>query len=93
MSQESVIQFFDAVFQNKQLQGQLNYEVAKSAPNALIQIAQENGYSFSTEDLKTVLEAQAELSDKQLEAIAGGRKPQFVDFSDDPHFIQANKPK
>lgn len=89
MSQQSVIQFFDAVFQNKQLQGQLNYGIAEFAPEILLQIAKENGYSFLTEDLKAVLEKQTELSDKQLEAVAGGRASEkFIDFTQEPVFCE-----
>ncbi|MEH1944914.1 MAG: Nif11-like leader peptide family RiPP precursor [Nostoc sp.] len=77
MSQETVVQFFDAVFKDTSLQGKLNQSFAAIAPDALIQIAQENGYSFTTEELKAALQ-QAELSDEQLNAVAGGRPADFV---------------
>jgi hypothetical protein len=43
MLQDSVIQFFDTIFQNKQLQGQLNQVLAKVAPQTLIEIAKSHG--------------------------------------------------
>ncbi|MBW4573794.1 MAG: Nif11-like leader peptide family RiPP precursor [Aphanothece sp. CMT-3BRIN-NPC111] len=88
MSQEAVIQFFQALSQEKDLQGQLNYAFATAAPQQLIQVASENGYSFTPEELSAVLDNQGELSDQQLEAVAGGRRPQFVEFTN-PDFIQA----
>ena len=92
MSQNKVIQFFDAVFNNKILQGQINYGFAKFAPEALKLIAQENGYKFTIEDLKSALNTQEELSNEQLAAVVGGAvrgpKPKFIDFTDDPHFIE-----
>ncbi|MDZ8106462.1 MAG: Nif11-like leader peptide family RiPP precursor [Nostoc sp. DedQUE12a] len=77
MSQGTVVQFFDAVFKDTSLQGKLNQRLAEIAPEALIQIAQEHGYSFTTEELKAALQ-QAELSDEQLNAVAGGRPSDFV---------------
>src|SRR4051812_31949286 len=77
MSQETVVQFFDAVFKDTSLQGKLNHGFAAIAPEALIKIAQENGYSFTTEELKAALQ-HAELSDEQLNAVAGGRPADFV---------------
>jgi predicted ribosomally synthesized peptide with nif11-like leader len=90
--QDSVIQFFDTIFQNKQLQGQLNQVLAKVAPQALIQIAQSHGYNFTIEDLKAVLTNQGELSEQQLGSVAGGATPKFIDFSDEPLFIEVKKP-
>ncbi|KAF3884615.1 MULTISPECIES: Nif11-like leader peptide family natural product precursor [Nostocales] len=78
MSQETVVQFFDAAFQDQIIQGQLNYAFAAIAPEALIQIAGENGYSFTAGELQAVLEQQAELSDEQLNSVAGGRAAYFV---------------
>jgi predicted ribosomally synthesized peptide with nif11-like leader len=91
MLQDSVIQFFDTIFQNKQLQGQLNQVLAKVAPQTLIEIAKSHGYNFTIEDLKAVLTNQGELSEQQLGSVAGG-VPSFVDFSDEPIFVQAKPP-
>lgn len=90
MSQEAVIQFFDAVYQNKELQGQLNYGFATAAPKAVIQIAQDNGYSFAASDLKAALDKQVELTDRQLDAVAGGLRNSFIQESG-PSWVQ-NQP-
>ena len=90
MSQKKVIQFFDAVFNSKLLQGQINYRLAELAPEAIKLIAQENGYNFTVEDLKSVLNTQEELSNEQLAAVVGGLKsnePRFVLITD-PIFLE-----
>ena len=70
MSQQSVIQFFDVILQNKELPRQLNYEVAESVLKILLRIMEENDHNFSNVDLEAVLEKQTELTDECLEAVA-----------------------
>ncbi|MBF2048550.1 MAG: Nif11-like leader peptide family RiPP precursor [Elainella sp. C42_A2020_010] len=115
MAEDTVIKFFDAAHKNTDIQGQIYYALAKTDPDLLLQIAQENGYQFTSNDLKSVMDKQSELSAEQLDAIAGGSFTstitdvinlgkkllglgdtpfrQFVDFSDEPEFVQVSAPK
>jgi predicted ribosomally synthesized peptide with nif11-like leader len=73
MSTEIVRQFLLAVSSDSQLQEKL--AVATDTQN-VVGMASECGYSFTAEELKAVLtEAnERELSDKELDAVAGGGK-------------------
>ncbi|NJK66416.1 MAG: Nif11-like leader peptide family natural product precursor [Microcoleus sp. CSU_2_2] len=79
MSVKSVNQFYQEVMQEPAL-----LEQFQSAPdreslvNLAVEVGQQNGYSFTIDEVKQALAAQSaaneagELSDQQLEAVAGG---------------------
>ena len=71
MSTESVREFFLAVSADSGLKQKLT--AATDSVN-FVQIAQESGYSFSLEDLQTYIAQHnnGELSEDELEAVAGG---------------------
>jgi predicted ribosomally synthesized peptide with nif11-like leader len=72
MSQESVTEFFLAVSSDEALQEKLE---ATTDPENFVNIAQESGYSFTTEDLMAVISSQNEgnLSDEALDTVVGGK--------------------
>lgn len=85
MSIESVNQFYQVVIQDPDLKQQF-YTAAESKSNQeLLQMAveqgQKHGYNFTTEEVAQVIAAaqspktdgNTELSDQQLEAVAGGK--------------------
>jgi predicted ribosomally synthesized peptide with nif11-like leader len=78
MSKEAVEQLLEAASKNTALQQKL--EAAPGFPEA-VKIGADNGYSFTEEDAKIVLQergiltedgAEGELSEQALEAVAGG---------------------
>jgi predicted ribosomally synthesized peptide with nif11-like leader len=73
MSTESVRQFLSAVSSDSALQEKL---VAVTDSVNFVKIAQESGYSFTLEDLQTYIAQHndGELSENELEAVAGGRR-------------------
>jgi len=66
MSNESLIEFLENVKNDSNLQEKLK---AAADSDAVLAIAKEAGFSISVDDLKN---AQPEVSDKELEAAAGG---------------------
>jgi predicted ribosomally synthesized peptide with nif11-like leader len=72
-------QFYTFVQTNQQLQDQLGAAKDKESFNELaVQLGQENGYTFSVKDVDAFLnqksqEENAELSNEELEAVAGGK--------------------
>lgn len=79
MSKEKVIEFFSAVASDIALQEKL---AAATDQESYVKIAQESGYSFTSEELDAVIAEQneGELSDELLDAVAGGRANQFPCF-------------
>ena len=69
MSEEQLKAFLEKVQGDKSLQEKLN---AASDANAVISIAQEEGFSLSIDDIKV---QKSELSDMELEGVAGGTAP------------------
>ena len=76
MSQASVLNFFKAVQKNKAVQKQL--EVADSLSTA-VKIGTEQGYNFTQDELIDFIEEiqqveakEIEMSEEELEAVAGG---------------------
>jgi predicted ribosomally synthesized peptide with nif11-like leader len=73
-------QFYTFVQNNQQLQEQLGAAKDRESFNELaVQLGQENGYTFSVNDVDAFLnqksqEENAELSNQELEAVAGGKK-------------------
>ena len=66
MSEEQVKAFLEKVKADTSLQEKLK---AAADANAVAAIAKEAGFSISADDLK---KAQAEVSEKELEGVAGG---------------------
>ena len=78
MSQEAVIEFIEAVEANPSLRQQLN---SAESPEIAIAIAEEQGYQFTQAELLAVMQekqlsfaSEVELSEEQLEAVAGGKQ-------------------
>ncbi len=73
-------EFYTFVQNNQQLQEQLGATEDRESFNELaVQLGQENGYTFTVKDVDTFInqksqEENAELSDKELEAVAGGKE-------------------
>ena len=67
MSEEQLKAFLEKVKADTSLQEKLK---AAADANAVAAIAKEAGFSISADDLTT--KAQSELSEKELEAVAGG---------------------
>lgn len=81
MSQKNVEEFFKKVEANENLREQykallkdLSQSDEESAMKEVIEFAAVNGYAFTVEEMKLVGEdmQSGELSDDQLEAVAGG---------------------
>ena len=66
MSEEQLKAFLEKVKADTSLQEKLK---AASDADAVVSIAKEEGFSISVDDLKN---AQSELSDEELEGVAGG---------------------
>ena len=73
-------QFYNLVQNSQELQQQLgSVENEESFNEMAVRLGQENGYTFTAEDVKTFInlksqEGNAELSEQELEAVAGGKK-------------------
>jgi predicted ribosomally synthesized peptide with nif11-like leader len=71
-------QFYNLVQNSQELQEQLGaVENEESFNEMAVRLGQENGYTFTAEDVKAFLtqkkeEANPELSEQELEAVAGG---------------------
>jgi predicted ribosomally synthesized peptide with nif11-like leader len=72
-------QFYNLVQNSQELQQQLgSVESEESFNEMAVRLGQENGYTFTAEDVKAFLtqkkeEADSELSAQELEAVAGGK--------------------
>ena len=78
MSTESLRQFLSAASSDSGLKQKL--AAATDSVN-FVKIAEESGYSFSLEDLQTYIAQHnnGELSEDELDAVAGGRSHAAVD--------------
>ena len=71
-------QFYNLVQNSQELQQQLgSAENEESFNEMAVRLGQENGYTFTAEDVKAFInqksqEANPELSEQELEAVAGG---------------------
>jgi predicted ribosomally synthesized peptide with nif11-like leader len=74
MSEEQLKAFLEAVKANEGLQEQLK---AAADADAVVAIAKSAGFAISAEVAEELQRAQAELSDEELEGVAGGG---FVSF-------------
>ena len=68
MSKESLEQFLNQVAESKELQAKIGEEIDTES---LITLGVEQGFEFTVEDLQE----NAELSDEELDAVAGGHGP------------------
>jgi predicted ribosomally synthesized peptide with nif11-like leader len=72
-------QFYNLVQNSQELQEQLGAAESEESFNEMaVRLGQENGYTFTAEDVKAFLnqksqEANPELSEQELEAVAGGK--------------------
>lgn len=82
MSKESIQEFYNYVQTQPEIQQELNSLIGdrKALLDKAIELGQQNNYSFTKEELEQAianLEAayseNSELSDEQLEAVAGGK--------------------
>ena len=69
MSEEQFKAFLKKVKGDTSLQEKLK---AAASPEAVMEIAKEAGFSITAEDIQSTQSATAELTDKELEAAAGG---------------------
>ena len=69
MSEEQLKAFLEKVKADTSLQEKLK---AAANPDAMAAIAKEAGFSISADDLKNAPNAYAQLSDEELEGVAGG---------------------
>ena len=69
MSEEQLKTFLEKVKGDTSLQEKLK---AAASPEAVMEIAKEAGFSITAEDIQSMQSAPAELTDKELEAAAGG---------------------
>ena len=68
MSKENLEQFMNQVAESKELQAKIGEEIDTES---LITLGVEQGFEFTVEDLQE----NAELSDEELDAVAGGHGP------------------
>lgn len=84
MSQANVEKFYELVQNNEQLQEQLKAAGNKeSFLDLAVQLGQENGYTFTSQDVDALLnqksqEGASELSDAELASVAGGEAEGFT---------------
>uniref|UniRef100_B8HRE0 Nif11 domain-containing protein n=1 Tax=Cyanothece sp. (strain PCC 7425 / ATCC 29141) TaxID=395961 RepID=B8HRE0_CYAP4 len=78
MSQESAIQFFNALAEDQNLQGSLNGLLVSIAPDAVVKFAKENGYEFTSEELTAILQNSEEVSPELLDLASGGKMSSFI---------------
>ena len=69
MSEEQLKAFLEKVKSDAELQEKLK---ASADANAVVAIAKEAGFSITAEDIQSMQSATVELSDGELEQVAGG---------------------
>ncbi|MBE9035707.1 Nif11-like leader peptide family RiPP precursor [aff. Roholtiella sp. LEGE 12411] len=84
MSKQNLEQFYIFVQNNEQLQQQLGSSENKDNFSEMaVRIGQENGYSFTADEVEALInqrrqESESELNDAELEAVAGGQASGFT---------------
>jgi predicted ribosomally synthesized peptide with nif11-like leader len=87
----SIEQFFQEVSQDPTLQQQLqSLENREARLNKMVELGQEKGYNFTSIEVEQWLQSRSkELSDSELESVAGGKRSsneeQFTQISTDPN--------
>ena len=71
MSEEQLKAFLEKVKGDTSLQEKLK---AAASPEAALEIAKEAGFSITAEDMQSMQSETVELSNEELENIAGGRR-------------------
>lgn len=80
MSKQNLEQFYTLIQSNQELQAQLGAaDNQGSFAETAARLGQENGYSFTSEDVNAFINQKrdgvnAELSEEDLEAVAGGKR-------------------
>ena len=69
MAEQDVARFFEQVYNDRSLQGALHDALIQAAPDVVVEIAKKKGFEVTADDLTA---ARGELSDAELEAVAGG---------------------
>ncbi len=72
MAEKDVAQFFESVYNDRSLQGALHEALIQVAPDVVVEIAKKKGYEVSKKDLKSLVPKGAELSEDELDKVAGG---------------------
>ena len=71
MSEEQLKAFIEKVKADTSLQEKLK---AAASPEAALEIAKDAGFSITAEDIQSMQSTAGEVSDKELEGSAGGRR-------------------
>ena len=69
MSEKQLKAFLEKVKSNTELQDKLK---AAASLEAAVEIAKEAGFAITAEDIRSMQSATVELSDEELEGVAGG---------------------
>jgi predicted ribosomally synthesized peptide with nif11-like leader len=74
MANTDVARFFEAAYNDRDLQGALHAALCKLAPEVIVEMAATKGYKFTSEDLQEAASKPAdhELTDQEMAAVAGG---------------------
>jgi predicted ribosomally synthesized peptide with nif11-like leader len=74
MANNDVAQFFEAVYNDKDLQGALHAALCKVAPDLIVEIAGVKGYKFTNQDLQEASSKSndRELTHQEMAAVSGG---------------------
>ena len=72
MSEEQLKAFLEKVKGDTNIQEKLK---AAASPEAAIEIAKEDGFAITAEDIQSMPLSDEELSDEELEGAAGGQRP------------------
>jgi predicted ribosomally synthesized peptide with nif11-like leader len=78
MSREAAVAFLATIAANANLRSELDAHLhgARDQVDAFVEFAARKGHQFAPADLAAALAAQAEMSEEQLDRIAGGFNPQ-----------------
>ena len=82
MSEEQLKGFLEKVKADTSLQEKLK---AAASPEAAIEIAKEAGFAITAEDIQSMQSATVELSDHELEQVAGGCQVNSAKLSFPPY--------
>ena len=82
MSEEQLKAFLEKVKADTSLQEKLK---STASPEAAIEIAKEAGFSITAEDMQSMQSAMVELSDHELEQVAGGCQVNSAKLSFPPY--------
>ena len=74
MANTDVARFFEAVYNDRDLQGALHAALCKLAPDVIVELAATKGYKFTSQDLQEAASKSAdhELTDQEMAPVAGG---------------------